>query len=81
MKELEKELERKVQQKEALIKEAKTDYQAARANGRSWKVRNTLRAVQGLVLVAHVCKVGASAPIMKAIRVSLKEVQAKAGGD
>ena len=60
--ELEKELERKVKQKEALIKEAETDYQAARANGRSWKVRNTLRAVQGLVLVAHVCKVGASAP-------------------
>ena len=54
VKELERELERKVQQKEASIKEAETDYQAARANGRSWKVKNTLRAVQGLVLVAHV---------------------------
>ena len=62
MKELERELERKVQQKEASIKEAETDNQAARANGRSWQVKNTLRAVQGLVLVAHVCKVGASAP-------------------
>ena len=62
VKELEKELERKVQQKEALIKEAEADNQAARANGRSWKVKNTLRAVQGLVLVAHVCKEGASAP-------------------